>query len=228
MIRKGVRAFTAGAVRLSMKGLPRGPHITRFFMYRHLAQFRQSPNVATKVLSISHSDRLCEVLGLDPRLVTEANYPAVSMLSLPYPDGSFDYVVSDQVLEHVAGDPQRAIDETFRVLRAGGLAIHATCFMNPIHEAPGDFWRFTPGALRLLCTRFSSVIECGGWGEPICLDRGVARPPARCCAGGALAPVAQARDPQSSGLAYRHMDHCSEMTGMLDSARPRAGHDGLS
>jgi SAM-dependent methyltransferase len=166
MIRKGLRGFTAGVVRLSMKGLPRGPHITRFFMYRHLAKFRQSPNVATKVLSISHSDRLCEVLGLDPRLVTEANYPAVSMLSLPYPDGSFDYVVSDQVLEHVAGDPQRAIDETFRVLRPGGLAIHATCFMNPIHEAPGDFWRFTPAALRLLCTRFSSIVECGGWGNP--------------------------------------------------------------
>jgi hypothetical protein len=100
MIVKLVRAVTAGAVRLSMKGLPRGPHITRFFMYRHLAQFRQSPNTGAKVLSVSHSDRLCEVLGLDRRLLTEANYPAVSMLSLPYPDSSLDYVVSDQVLEH--------------------------------------------------------------------------------------------------------------------------------
>jgi hypothetical protein len=45
MIVKLLRAVTAGAVRLSMKGLPRGPHITRFFMYRHLAQFRQSPNL---------------------------------------------------------------------------------------------------------------------------------------------------------------------------------------
>jgi ubiquinone/menaquinone biosynthesis C-methylase UbiE len=69
-------------------------------------------------------------------------------------------------MEHVAGDPQRAIDEAFRVLRPGGLAIHTTCFINPIHEGPGDFWRFTPAALRLLCTRFSSVIKCGGWGNP--------------------------------------------------------------
>ena len=135
-------------------------------MYRHLTQFRQSSNVDRKVLSISHSDRLCAVLGLDRDSVTEANYPAVSMLSLPYPEASFDYVVSDQVLEHVEGDPQRAIDETLRVLRPGGLAIHTTCFINPIHEHPGDFWRFTPAGLRLLCRGFSSVIECGGWGNP--------------------------------------------------------------
>lgn len=166
MFGNGVRALLAWLVRLSMKGLARGPHITRFFMYRYLAQFRQSPKVNTKVLSISHSDQLCEVLGLDRQSVTEANYPTVSILSLPYPDSSFDYVVSDQVLEHVEGDPQRAINETLRVLRPGGLAIHATCFINPIHDAPGDFWRFTPAALRLLCGGFSSIVECGGWGNP--------------------------------------------------------------
>jgi SAM-dependent methyltransferase len=166
MIVRAVRTLSSRAVRLSMKGLPRGPHISRFFMYRHLAQFRQSPNMNTKVLSISHSHPLCEVLGLDRRLVTEANYPAISMLSLPFLDSSFDYVVSDQILEHVEGDPQRAIDETLRVLKPGGLAIHATCFINPIHGAPGDFWRFTPAGLRLLCRGFSRVIECGGWGNP--------------------------------------------------------------
>jgi ubiquinone/menaquinone biosynthesis C-methylase UbiE len=156
-----VRALLARALGLSMKGLARGPHITRLFMYRHLAQSRQAPKSTVKVLSISHSDRLCDVLGLDRQSRVEANYPAVSMLSLPYPDSSFDYVVSDQVLEHVEGDPQQAIDETLRVLRPGGLAIHATCFINPIHGAPGDFWRFTPAALRLLCRRFSTIIECG-------------------------------------------------------------------
>jgi SAM-dependent methyltransferase len=135
-------------------------------MYQHLARFRQVPHPNAKVLSISHSDGLCDVLGLDRQSRTEANYPAVNMLSLPYPDNSFDYVVSDQVLEHVEGDPQRAIDETLRVLRPGGRAIHATCFMNPIHEAPGDFWRFTPAALRILCRKFSTVVECGGWGNP--------------------------------------------------------------
>jgi SAM-dependent methyltransferase len=135
-------------------------------MYQHLARFRQAPSPSAKVLSISHSNGLCDVLGLDRQSRTEANYPAVSMLSLPYPDNSFDYVVSDQVLEHVEGDPQRAIDETFRVLRPGGRAIHATCFMNPIHEAPGDFWRFTPAALRILCRKLSTVVECGGWGNP--------------------------------------------------------------
>jgi len=69
-------------------------------------KFKQSTKTNTKVLSISHSDRLCEVFGLDRQSMTEANYPAVSMLSLSYPDN--------------------------------------TCFINPIHESPGDFWHRIP------------------------------------------------------------------------------------
>jgi SAM-dependent methyltransferase len=38
---------------------------------------------------------------------------------LSFADGSFDLVVSNDVLEHV-NDPQQALRETFRVLRAGG------------------------------------------------------------------------------------------------------------
>jgi SAM-dependent methyltransferase len=149
-----------------MKRLPRGPHITRFFMYRHFAKFRQSPASTASVLSISHSVELCGVLGLAEARLVEANYPEYSALSLPFPDESFDYVVSDQVLEHIEGPPQRVIDESFRVLKPGGLAIHTTCFINPIHRDPNDFWRFTPDGLALLGRPFSRIVDCGGWGNP--------------------------------------------------------------
>jgi len=160
------RKLRATLWRLSTKGLPRGPHITRYAMYKRLAEIGSAlPIREGRVLSISHSKSLCDVLGLHPTEVVEANYPDYNMLSLGFPNDSFDFVLSDQVLEHVEGDPQRAIDESRRVLRPGGLAIHTTCFINPIHGAPKDFWRFAPDALRLLSREFTEVMECGGWGN---------------------------------------------------------------
>ena len=44
--------------------------------------------------------------------------------------------------------------------------ILTTCFINPIHGGHLDFWRFTSEALRLLCKRFSEIIEVAGWGNP--------------------------------------------------------------
>jgi SAM-dependent methyltransferase len=162
-----IKKITRGMIRLSMIGTQRGPHITRYYMYHRLSRFRVIKQRNAKVLSISHSVQLCTILGFDHSQIIEANYPDYDILGLPFQDNEFDYVVSDQVLEHVQGDPQQAIDETFRVLKPGGTAIHTTCFINPIHGAPNDYWRFTPYALTLLCKRFSKIVEVDGWGNPL-------------------------------------------------------------
>lgn len=152
--------------RASMKGLSRGPHITRYFMYERLQSIGSKlPSNTSRVLSVSHSENLAELVGLNVSEIVSANYPEHNFLSLPFENESFDYVLSDQVLEHVEGNPQQAIDECYRVLRPGGIAIHTTCFINPIHGVPKDFWRFTPDALSLLHTKWSDVIEVGGWGN---------------------------------------------------------------
>jgi len=161
-----MKSIFAKLIRLLMKGFTRGPHITRYYMYERLSYFKQSPCIDARVLTISHSNVLGSILGLDKCKITDANYPKYNILQLPFGDKTFDYVVSDQVLEHVEGDPQDAIDETYRVLKPAGLAIHTTCFINPIHGNPSDYWRFTPEALSLLCNSFSEIIDCGGWGNP--------------------------------------------------------------
>jgi SAM-dependent methyltransferase len=150
----------------SMAGLPRGPHITRYYMYNHLEKLgRKLQFNAGRTLSVSHSDRLASVLGIEASEVVLADYPEHNLLSLNFPDSSFDYLLSDQVLEHVEGDPYQAIRECHRVLRPGGISILTTCFINPIHSCPKDFWRFTPDALSLLHQDWSEIIEVGGWGN---------------------------------------------------------------
>jgi len=68
-------------------------------------------------------------------------------------DASVDVVLCTEVLEHVP-DPQRAIDEMYRVLVPGGQLLLTTRFLFPIHDAPHDYFRFTKYGLRHLLRRF--------------------------------------------------------------------------
>lgn len=146
-------------------GFARGEHVTRYYMYKQLAKYRGAATKGeARVLSLSGSQALCRVLGYPESSIQDVAYPEYNILHLPFPDASFDAVVSDQVLEHVEGDPQQAMDESLRVLKSGGIMVHATCFINPIHAAPSDFWRFTPDALALLSKK-ARVIEATGWGN---------------------------------------------------------------
>jgi SAM-dependent methyltransferase len=153
------------AWRASMKGLPRGPHLSRYSMYNRLAEVGKALPKNGRVLSISRSANVCDIMGIEPAEIVPADYPEHNMLSLKFPDNAFDYVISDQVLEHVEGSPFDAVKECHRVLKPGGIAVHTTCFINPIHEAPADFWRFSPYALKLLHRDWSEILEVGGWGN---------------------------------------------------------------
>jgi ubiquinone/menaquinone biosynthesis C-methylase UbiE len=69
--------------------------------------------------------------------------------ALPFPDESFDGVLCSEVFEHIP-DPRKAVAEMYRVLKSDGVLILTTRFAFPVHDAPGDYWRFTPYALRML------------------------------------------------------------------------------
>jgi SAM-dependent methyltransferase len=67
--------------------------------------------------------------------------------NLPMGNNSFDVVVCSEVLEHII-NPTQAVFEMHRVLKSGGILLLTTRFLFPVHDAPGDFWRFTPYGLR--------------------------------------------------------------------------------
>lgn len=152
--------------RASTLGQKTGPHVTRYYMYAHLGQHSEPRPSDSRVLSVSHSEGLARLLGFADEQITDAAYPEYSMFDLPFGDGEFDAVVSDQILEHLEGDPKDAIDETFRVLKPNGIALHTTCFINPMHACPNDYWRFTPQALKLLTAKHADIVDVGGWGNP--------------------------------------------------------------
>lgn len=86
--------------------------------------------------------RICGI-DLDPRveanpLLDEAK--RASAESIPYPDGSFDVVVCDNVLEHLER-PQQVFGEVARVLRPGGAFLGKT--PNKWHYMP-TIARLTP------------------------------------------------------------------------------------
>jgi SAM-dependent methyltransferase len=87
--------------------------------------------------------------GPRTRLICDAH-------DLPFPAQSFDGVVAQAVLEHVA-DPARCVQQMHRVLRPGGLVYAETAFMQQVHGGGYDFTRFTPLGHRRLFREFDEL-----------------------------------------------------------------------
>lgn len=140
-------------------------------MYKQIKEcFKENGHLPMKgkILGISGINNFYPFLDMKNAKLTEAKYPEVDMQNLPYEDNSFNFVISDQVIEHLE-DPKKAIKESYRVLKKNGIAIHTTCFINYIHLCPEDFWRLSPAALRYLCKDFSEILNCEGWGNRIAI-----------------------------------------------------------
>lgn len=75
---------------------------------------------------------------------------------LPFPDGAFDGVIIQAVLEHVA-DPPRCVAEIYRVMADEGLIYAETPFMQQVHGGPFDFTRYTHLGHRRLFRRFEEI-----------------------------------------------------------------------
>lgn len=75
-----------------------------------------------------------------------------SVESIPVNDATFDVVITQEVLEHVAS-PDRAMLEIHRVLKPGGTAYVQLPFIIGFHPCPNDYWRFTHQGIVELATK---------------------------------------------------------------------------
>ena len=91
-------------------------HLTRYRMYKEIKQCLERNNLLPlygKILGISGIENFRSWISKRDKVI-ETNYPDVDMQDLPFEDNTFDYVISDQVIEHLQ-DPKRAIEESYKV-----------------------------------------------------------------------------------------------------------------
>lgn len=84
-------------------------------------------------------------------LIADAHY-------LPFPKSYFDIVILQAVLEHVIS-PEKVVSEVHRVLSEKGIVYSETPFLQPVHEGPYDFTRFTNSGHRWLFRKFDEIIS---------------------------------------------------------------------
>lgn len=84
-----------------------------------------------------------EYIGCD---IVQSNLNKVDIIceadKIPLPENSFNTVLSTQTIEHIANH-QGLVNESFRLLKAGGIAIISGPSYWPLHEEPFDYFRFT-------------------------------------------------------------------------------------
>jgi SAM-dependent methyltransferase len=86
------------------------------------------------------------------------------LTKIPVEDSRFDYVVFNQVMEHLP-EPKAALLELNRVLKPGGKMIYSAPLFFEEHEQPYDFYRYTQFCLRYLFGATGFEIERLDWLE---------------------------------------------------------------
>ncbi len=144
----------------------------RLAYYTELKRWAQERSVVSrklKAIEFGGSNRVIQRILSSVDYEVAPNWPEVDVQDLrQYPSESFDIVVIDQILEHVA-DPWKTVGEIKRVLKEGGTCLCATPFLVRIHGSYGDYWRFTELGLKTLFRDFSSV-DVFSWGNRLTLQ----------------------------------------------------------
>jgi SAM-dependent methyltransferase len=84
--------------------------------------------------------------------------------SIPVEDCRFDYIIFNQVMEHVP-EPRLVLAELYRVLKPGGKLMYTGPLFYEEHEQPYDFYRYTQFGLRYLLSSVGFAIDRMDWLE---------------------------------------------------------------
>ena len=103
----------------------------------------------------------------DFEMVDKTYAPATyvcDLASIPVKDQRFDFIVFNQVLEHLP-EPGKVLCELHRVLKPGGRMIYSGPLFFEEHEQPYDFYRYTQFGLRHLFDAAGFKVERLDWLE---------------------------------------------------------------
>jgi SAM-dependent methyltransferase len=132
----------------------------------------RSPQPSVLVIGGRTAGRGIEVILQEPSLqLVESDValgPRTGLISdahdIPFADETFDGVIAQAVLEHVA-DPYRCAQEIHRVLKRDGLVYSEIPFMQQVHGGRYDFTRLTLLGHRRLFRHFEEI-AAGSVGGP--------------------------------------------------------------
>ncbi len=140
-----------------------GPLLPNFKLqiWKQVKTLNKNPNSKIINLGSGTSDYGENVLNVD--IVYYKNTDLISDISdLPVEDEQFDLVILTEVIEHLE-EPTRVINESFRILKQGGIVIITSPFMIGFHASPNDFQRFTIPGIKQLLHQFE-VLEVKSYG----------------------------------------------------------------
>lgn len=130
---------------------------SRFRLLNLLKEFAERIPPGSLVLDAGAGDQHYKPLfaharyeSADIMLVDKAYEPptySCDLSNIPVDDDRYDFILFNQVLEHVA-EPQIVINELARVLKPRGVILCTCPFFYEEHEVPYDYFRYTQFALR--------------------------------------------------------------------------------
>lgn len=140
--------------------------LTRFSMYNSLEKFIKEKKYSGKVLLISErQEQSIRNMFQDTSEFISTDYPEVDIMDLSnFEDESFDFIITDQILEHIP-NPWTALQEVQKKLKIGGIAINTSCSFHPIHDA-SDYYRFTVDGFKYIHeTCIGKILLLDYWGN---------------------------------------------------------------
>jgi SAM-dependent methyltransferase len=128
--------------------------------HRYLRKFLASLPEKAKVLDLGSGERRLQPGTVNLDIVPS---PSVDVVAdghrLPFPEGAFDGIVLQSVIEHVP-EPDQMLAECRRALRTGGLIWVEAPFLYPVHDS-SDYYRWTLQGLRYIVGKHFEVVESG-------------------------------------------------------------------
>ena len=145
--------------RLSRKNFLVKNKLTR----KNLNRLCEENSTATKTLVVHSEDVDYEPFFPNTYTVTKRrDVPADLHVDSYYkdlsriPSSSYEVILCTGLLEHIP-DPQKIVDDFYRILKPGGKIVLSASSVFSLHESPDDFFHFTPYGVKLLFERWTRV-----------------------------------------------------------------------